>query len=97
VAYAHCFENLEEIIASLNGSKRHGYRIRFRALQCELKAAVDELMLLEQQLVDIRRCLAQQAVAASHAVASASLPASAKVAGQHPVGSLEAAAEVRQV
>ena len=56
--FAECFPDLESIIEALNGAKRHGYRIRFRGLQTELKAAVEELMMLEKQLCDIRRYFA---------------------------------------
>ncbi|MCK1410608.1 hypothetical protein [Bradyrhizobium sp. 76] len=61
--FAQCFAELESTIEALNGAKQHGYRIRFRGLQSELKAAVEELMVLEKQLCDIRRHFARQAVA----------------------------------
>ncbi|WP_439407144.1 hypothetical protein ACNJX9_37695 [Bradyrhizobium sp. DASA03076] len=93
--YAESFANLESIIGSLNGAKRHGYRIRFRALQSELKAAIDELTILERELVDIRRGLAQQAVATS--AASEAHPALAKVAGQQSKGPLEDVAKMDRV
>jgi len=70
--YTRCFSDMEALIASLSGAKRPAFRVRFRALQSELKAAVDELMILERQLLDIRGCLAAQATAPSTAL---SLPA----------------------
>jgi hypothetical protein len=95
--YAECFAGLESVIDSLNGAKRHGYRIRFRSLQSELKAAIDELMTLEGELIDIRRYLARQAAVTTKRAPSDAEALPAKVAGQHPVGLPKGAAEVGQV
>ncbi len=95
--YADCFAELESVIDSLNGAKRHGYRIRFRSLQSELKAAIDELMCLERELIDIRRCLARQAAAPAKGGPSGSVLVPSNVAGQDSVGLPEGTAEMGQV
>lgn len=95
--YAQCFAGLESVIDGLSGAKRHGYRIRFRSLQSELKAAIDELMSLESELIDIRRCLARQAAVTARPAPSGSEALPAKVAGQHSIDLPEGTAEVRQV
>lgn len=95
--YAECFAGLESVIDGLNGVKRHGYRIRFRSLQSELKAAIDELMSLEGELIDIRRCLARRAAVTVKPAPSGSEALPAKVAGQHSLGLPEGTAEVGQV
>jgi len=95
--FAECFPELESTIEALNGAKRHGYRIRFRGLQSELKAAVEELMVLEKQLCDIRRYFARQAVAESKGPLSPAFFELSEIAGQNSISSFERSAEVGQV
>ncbi|MCK1285647.1 hypothetical protein IVB41_17135 [Bradyrhizobium sp. 44] len=87
--FAQCFAELESTIEALNGAKRHGYRMRFRRLQRELKAALEELVLLEKQLCDVRRYVARQAVAETKGPLSPAFFELSEVARQNSISSFE--------